>query len=105
MLSETRRVYGSGALKFSAGGGRGGEVVHEVGDEIRVLDQEDQVHDGENDADDAGNDAGGGHPVALLPPIRAGNGLPASKAKAKCGRAKNDAEKACAGNRKDSAHH
>ena len=45
MLSETRRVYGSGALEFSAGGGRGGEVVHEVGDEIRILDQEDQIDD------------------------------------------------------------
>ena len=45
MLSETRRVYGSGALEFSAGGGSGGEVVHEVGDEIRILDQEDQIDD------------------------------------------------------------
>ncbi len=98
MLSETRRVYGSGALKFSARGGCGREVVHKVSDEVRVLEQEDQVHDGENDADDASDDAGGGHAVTLLPAIRAGNGLPARKAKAKCGRAKNDAEKARAGN-------
>ena len=69
MLSETRRVYGSGALKFSARGGRGGEVVHKVRDEVRVLEQEDQVHDGDNDADDAGDDASGGHAITLLPAI------------------------------------
>ena len=69
MLSETRRVYGSGALKFSARGGRSREVVHKVRDEVRVLEQEDQVHDGENDADDAGDDASGGHAITLLPAI------------------------------------
>ena len=105
MLSETRRVYGSGALKFFAGRSRGGEVVHEVGDEVGVPDQEDQVHDGQNDADNTGDDAGDGHTVTFLPAIRSRNGLPASEAEAKCGRAKNDAEKARAGNRKDAAHH
>ena len=105
MLSETRRVYGSGALEFFARGGCGGEVVHKLGDEVRVPDQKDQVHDGENDADDAGHDAGGGHAITLPPAIRTGNGPPPSKAKAKCGWAKNDAEKACASNRKYPAHH
>ena len=105
MLSETRRVYGSGALEFFARGGRGGEVVHKLGDEVRVPDQKDQVHDGENNADNAGNDAGGGHSVTLLPAIRTGNGLPPRKAKAKCGWSKNDAEKASASNGKNPAHH
>ena len=69
MLSETRRVYGSGALKFSGRGRGGGEVVDEVGDEVGVLEQEDQINDREDDANHAGDDPGGGHSFAFLPAV------------------------------------
>ncbi|CAB4813642.1 unannotated protein [freshwater metagenome] len=69
MLCETQRVYGSGALQFSGRGCGGCEVVHEVGDEVRVLEQEDQVDDRQHDADNAEHDARGGHAIALFPTI------------------------------------